>query len=39
MAVKVTKGQICSGTISKIKCHSTIYVESFILFSQIAQNA
>ena len=26
MAVKVTKGQICSGTISKIKCHKVYYL-------------
>ena len=26
MAVKVTKGQICSGTISKIKCHKEYYL-------------
>ena len=37
MAVKVTKGQICNDTISKIR--STLYVESFIIVSQSAQNA
>ena len=26
MAVKITKGQICSGTISKIKCHKEYYL-------------
>ena len=40
MAVKVTKGQICSGTISKMECHKEYYLlEIFMLFSQIAQNA
>ena len=44
MAVKVTKGQIYSSTnnyMKKLKSNvirSTIYVESFIIYSQIAQN-
>ena len=40
MAVKVTKGQICSGTISKFYVtRSTICVESFILVSKSAHKA
>ena len=39
MAVKVTKGLICSGTISKIKCQTDYYLyEKFHTFSQLAQN-
>jgi len=41
MAVKVIKGQICSGTTSEILCHLeyTICVESFILVSKSAYKA
>ena len=39
MAVKVTKGQICDGCISKI-CHEEYNLcESFIIVSQSARNA